>query len=274
MITYDIHVHSKYSTDSSCPLEQHIKKAAESGLKGICFTDHMDYDFPKEALQESTAEIPFSFDTTAYQKEIAYLAEKNPNLDLLTGVECGLQNTASVISKNQALVKDSQWDFIIGSLHLIDGKDPYYPEFWQNKNPEEQIRHYFEVLYENIQVFHDFDALGHLDYMVRYAPEEYMYNPSSFQSVIDKILLFIIEKDIALEINTSGYKTSRKTPNPHTDIIKRYVELGGKKITIGSDAHSSEHLGYFFEETASLLKKIGLRQHVIFHRRKPEYLEL
>lgn len=274
MITYDIHVHSNYSTDSSCPLEQHIKKAKQLGLKGICFTDHMDYNFPKEAIQEPTSEIPFYFDTLAYQKEIAGLAKKNPDLELLTGVECGLQNTASVIAKNETLAKDSHWDFILGSLHVMDGKDPYYPEFWEKKNPQKQLQHYFEVLYENIQVFHDFDALGHLDYIVRYAPEEYCYQPSAFQSIVDKILQFIIEKDIALEINTSGYKTSRKMQNPHMDFIKRYVELGGCKVTIGSDAHSADYLGYSFEEVATLLKKIGLRQHVIFRRRKPEYLDL
>ena len=47
-----------------------------------------------------------------------------------------------------------EFDFIIGSLHLVNKKDPYYPSFWNNRDPKEAIRQYLDQLYENITAFH------------------------------------------------------------------------------------------------------------------------
>ncbi len=272
-IQFDTHIHTEFSTDSSTPPATQLLRAAKLGLAGICITDHMDYDFPASALGHPTEGIPFFFDWDAYTATINTL-RKESSLTLLTGVECGLQKSKSVIEKNQKLRLQPALDYMIGSLHLVDGQDPYYASFWQDRNPESCIQSYFESLYENLLFFHDFDSLGHLDYIVRYAPSEYQYEPENFREIIEAILKFLIQKDIALEINTSGWKTKGKCQNPHEDILIWYKELGGGLVTIGSDAHTPAYLAYQFERVPDLMKKTGLSQYVVYHKHKPVFYDL
>lgn len=271
MIQFDTHIHTDFSTDSDTPLHLQIKQAEKMGLEGICITDHMDFDFPPEEMDFEVKGVPFSFDVEQYQKEIQ---EISGNIKVLTGVECGLQNSASVIEKNTSLFENYSWDYIIGSLHLVDKKDPYYASFWENKEPKKCIQNYFVALYENIKQFQQINSLGHMDYIVRYAPPSYEYQVKNFMDIIDEILRFIIHKDIALEINTSGWKKEGRCQNPHFEIIKRYVALGGQLITIGSDAHSPNYMAYQFEKLPALLKKAGLHQYCVYDKRKPVFLDL
>ncbi|MDY2922865.1 MAG: histidinol-phosphatase HisJ family protein [Eubacterium sp.] len=270
MILYDMHLHSDFSSDSSTPAASQVDSARQAGLHGICLTDHMDYDFPKEEIDFplSPGEIPFEFSLADYFPQLKKIREENPDLTILTGIECGLQTTPSVLEKNSVLTDMDEFDFIIGSLHLVNKKDPYYPSFWDNRDPEEAIRQYLDQLYKNITAFHHFDTLGHLDYIVRYAPVSFSYEPSAFQEQIDAILSFLIRHDIALEFNTSGYK---KTPhgNPHEDILRRYKDLGGVAITIGSDAHSPEYVGYRFRQAESLLVSCGFKEYYTFQKHTP-----
>lgn len=271
MIKYDTHMHTNYSTDSNTPLFLQIQKAEQLGLQGICITDHMDYDFPPEELEHPVDDIPFWFDLEQYQKE---LNEISCDIKLLKGVECGLQTTHSVINQNTNLICEYDWDYVIGSLHLVEKKDPYYSSFWNNKDPKECITKYFSALLENIQQFHKFDSLGHMDYIVRYAPSSYEYHPEDFMDILDEILKLIIRKDVALEINTSGWKTQGRCQNPHLDILKHYVQLGGELITIGSDAHTPEYVAYDFEQVPALIKKAGLHQYCVYQKRKPVFMDL
>lgn len=272
-IKMDTHIHTSFSTDSETDMQEQILSAHAKGFNGVCITDHMDYNFPASALEHPVAGIPFCFDLESYFKKIDRLKQTAP-IHVLTGVECGLQLLPDVIAKNKKLCQNEKFDYIIGSLHLVDGKDPYYPSFWENKNPDKCILNYFEKIVENLTQFHDFDSLGHLDYIVRYAPKGYAYQPERFQTIIMEILQLLIRNDIALEINTSGFKSSSGRQNPHDKIIEWYVSLGGKMITIGSDAHSTEFLGYHFDDVVWLLKEYGISQYTVFQKRIPMFYDI
>jgi histidinol-phosphatase (PHP family) len=273
-ITFDMHTHCDFSTDSKTPMKEQIEAAVQSGLEGICLTDHMDYEFPKEALfSENVPENPFVFDENIYKQTLAEHKVMYPQIWIGTGVECGLMPRESVCEKISQLVNQSGWDFVIGSVHLLDEMDPYYPTFWEGKNPVSCIRRYFETILNCIQVFSDFDTLGHMDYVVRYAPSEFYYNPSDYRDITDEIMKYIIRKDIALEVNASGLYAACKTENPHPELLKRYLELGGELVTIGSDAHIPERVGGKFAVLESHLKEAGLRRYVTYKKRKPMFHE-
>lgn len=272
-IQFDTHLHSDFSTDSHTPLTEQVLRAKACGLMGICITDHMDYEFPSSALDHPVEGVPFWFDWSSYTEAVR-TAKKLAPVTILTGVECGLQTVPEVKRKNKALRMQPELDYMIGSLHLVDRMDPYYSSFWAEKDPHICIRHYFECLYKNLEFYHDFDALGHLDYIVRYAPETYHYNPEDYRNIIEAILQFLIRKEIALELNTSGWKTEGRCQNPHQMILTWYRQLGGELITVGSDAHTPEYVAYKFNEAALLLKKTGLRQYVIYKKHKPVFLDL
>jgi histidinol-phosphatase (PHP family) len=272
MILYDTHVHTEFSTDSQTPLSDQLDAAVSHGLKGICLTDHMDYEFPKEQYGDfaSGSSAPFVFDLTEYTDAIQRFRPRYPKLEIYTGVECGLQLLPKVIEKNTLLAERDDLDYLIGSLHLADGKDPYYPSFWENRNPSVCVRHYFELVYDNITQFHSFDSLGHLDYIVRYAPDTFVYRPEEYQDIIMEILRFLVQHDIALEVNTSGWKSSSFS-NPHPSVLEWYRELGGYLVTIGSDAHAAEYLGFSFEKAAKLLQNVHIEEYVTFQRHRPVF---
>lgn len=268
MIIADYHVHSKFSSDSDSSMESMIEKAISLGMERICFTDHMDYDFP---VQNG---YTFVFDPEEYFRTLNVLESRyRDKIKVLKGVELGLQ--PHLAKRYHNLISDYPFDFIIGSSHLVQGVDPYQKIYWESTTKEEGIRRYFQSIIDNVKAFREFQIYGHLDYAIRYAPgsnEGYTYE--GYADIIDTMLKSIIESDRGIEINTSGLKYGLGHPHPHSDIIKRYKELGGELITIGSDGHKPEHLGYAFKQAEELLKFLGFRYYAVFEMKKSIYLKL
>ena len=266
MITADYHVHSEFSSDGKSTMEEMINKGIELGLKTICFTDHMDYDYPCKYKYE------FQLNTEEYLKKLQIMRDKyQSKIEILTGIELGIQ--PQVIDRMNELVSKYSFDFIIGSVHVVDQIDPYYPEYWENETEEEGILKCFMAIKEGCESFKGFNVCGHIDYIVRYAPStKIQYNGYSYPyyaDVLDEILNTLIKYGKGIEVNTSGYKYGLGHPHPKTEIIKRYKELGGEILTIGSDAHLPEHLAYDFVRAENLLKEIGYNYYTIFKEGKP-----
>ena len=138
--------------------------------------------------------------------------------------------------------------------------DPYVPAFWKNKNDKVAFESYFKTMHQALKSFHQIDALGHMDYIVRYCPNKDLnYFVSDYLDYIDEILKLIIQKEIKLEINTANLAKNFDFPNPHTDILKRYRELGGNLVTIGSDAHKAANIGYEFSKISDLIDRFDLK---------------
>lgn len=268
MIRSDYHMHSSFSDDSQATQESMILQCIELGYHTICFTDHMDLDFPLEFGGG------FVFNTDIYTKQLNALQEKySDKIKILRGVEYGLRPYLK--EQFQILTQRNNFDFIIGSSHLVGTIDPYQKEYWDNITEEEGITKYLTAIYENIKTFDDFDVYGHIDYAIRYAPNKNKnYSYIRYADLIDSIFTALIQKGKGIEVNTAGYKYGLGHPHPQTDILKRYKELGGEIITIGSDAHMPEHIGYDFDKVESLLKSIGFKYYTVFEKRKPEFIAL
>ncbi len=184
----------------------------------------------------------------------------------------GLKQDA--IPKNRLLSRNKALDYIIGSIHLVDDIDPYFPEYWETFEEKKGLLHYFETTLENLKNLGDIhiDTLGHLDYIVRYSPSGYrLYSYQMFSDIIDEILHEIIEQGISLEINTSGYKNGGPMPNPCEDIIRRYKDLGGERITFGSDAHTTDRLSKQFSDAEKIAKNTGFDYYTTFCNHKPVF---
>lgn len=270
-ILADFHLHSSFSLDSETPMEKTVLSAIERGLKHICFTEHMDFDFPKEFLD---CEGTFEVNTDAYLYELLRLKEKYRNqIQLHFGVELGLQPESS--KKNTDYAKSYDFDFIIGSSHLCHGTDPYYPSFYEGRSEDEAYREYFESILENILAYDDFNVYGHLDYVVRYGPnKDRFYSYKKYQDIFEEILKLIITKNRGIEINTAGLNKGLRDVHPCFEIVKRYRELGGEIITIGSDSHIPDTVASHFDKAASILKESGFNHYCVFEKRKPIFLDL
>lgn len=269
---WDTHLHSSFSADSDTPPEAQIARAIELGLDGICFTDHCDYDYPENP--DGSPNLNWELDIPPYLKRIQELKyEYIGELEICCGVELGLQPHLS--ERLKTLVRNTPFDFVIGSSHLAHGRDVYFKEYFAGRSEEEAYREYFTSILENLEVFEDFDSYGHLDYVVRYGPEKNRnYSYQAYADIIDEILKKLIWLGKGLEINTAGFKYGLNHPHPTEEILKRYRELGGEIVTLGSDAHRPEHLANDFDKVPEILRSCGFKYYTVFRNRDAEFLSL
>ncbi|MCR5776148.1 MAG: histidinol-phosphatase HisJ family protein [Lachnospiraceae bacterium] len=266
---WDNHMHSNFSGDSDTPPILMIEAARKKGLAGITFTDHLDIDYPEKFGF-------FDLDLENYyptQHALA-LEQSTKDFTVLTGLEVGIQ--PHVADKCQEAVMGHDYDFIIGSTHLVDKWDPYFQSFWERDSETNLLNRYYECILENINAFANFDSLGHLDYAFRYSktPEIKMNTHKPYAEIIDEILKKIIQMDKAMEVNTAALRKGMNGPNPAPSIIKRYHELGGKLITLGADAHQPGDVAADFEVLPDLLESCGFTEFVVYKKRKPEVYPL
>lgn len=268
-IKTDFHLHTGFSTDSDTPMETMILKGIELGLEKMCFTEHMDIGFP---VTEDSPEGAFLVNTDSYLYDfIRYKEKYKDRIQILFGIELGLQSDYREEIADYA--SSYPFDFIIGSSHLCNGKDPYYPSFYEGRSEEEAYREYFGTELENLRVISDFDVYGHLDYVVRYGPnKDRDYTYEKYRDILDRILMLLVEKGKGLEINTGGIRKGLRELHPLTAILKRYRELGGEIVTVGSDAHSPERIAEGFDKAAQVLFSCGFKYYTVFEARVPEFV--
>ena len=270
MILSDNHLHSFFSSDSSTKLEDIANTAIATGLTSICMTDHHDIDFPVD----ETNPMDFQLDAPSYIEAVHNIANTyKGRLEISTGVELGLMK--AVAAKAKAYTSTYDFDFVIGSSHLVNGIDPYNPEYFYDKTEAKGYRLYFEAILDNVTCIKDYDVYGHLDYVVRYGPSKSgNYNFKAYYDIFEAILMQIISDGKGIEINTGGLYKGLTFPHPKIEILKLYKELGGEIITVGSDAHSPNYIGYGFDVAESLLQKCGFRYYCTFKNRKPIFHNL
>ena len=258
---YDMHVHSKFSTDSTLDMETAVLKAIELGLSGIAFTDHLDVDF-------TDYEDEFHYDFNEYFDLLKSLKDKYENkIEIISAVEIGMQ--PHVIKDTYNKIKDFTFDYIIGSTHLIKKRDPYCGNYFRPTDTKiDSYKEYLEEILNNLLLYKDFsfNTLGHIDYLVRYANfEDSTLYYKDFPTLIDEILKFIINKNMSFEINTSTYLKK----NFDIKILKRYKELGGELITLGSDAHNLDRIAKNFKLYSQIIKDCGFKYLFSFKDGKP-----
>ena len=267
MLISDYHVHSHFSGDCSFPMEEVIREAIQKKIHNLCFTEHHDIDFPYTSIN-------WELDFNNYMTSIRQFKEAyKDNINIYTGIELGVQ--PHLYERLKSIATGYPFDYVLLSNHLADGMDPYDPEFYRERSKWESYSSFFRATLENIKSYQDYDALAHLDYAIRYAPYEVkQYEAAEFGDIIDEILITLIHNGKGLEVNTAGYKLGLNSPHPPFWVLKRYQELKGEIITLGSDAHKPEHLAYRFHEAIEGLKSIGFKYYTIFNRRKPEFIRL
>ncbi len=260
---FDFHMHSRVSFDGHDTGEALAKTALARGLKEICFTDHLDYD-PLGKMGK------LDFDTEAYNAEYDHL--EIPGLLIRRGMEFGMDRHN--LARFREDLKRRQFDFVLGSIHFVDDLDVYYPEYWQGKTVFEAERRYLEETLNCVMLHDDFDVLAHLTYIGKTTahPAPRCVPFAEHREVIDEILKVLVRKDKGLELNTSGMDRCGGFL-PTADIFRRFQELGGQIVTVGSDAHRCDRIGQYSFEACEILQDIF--GHVCtFENRQPVFHKL
>lgn len=243
---FDFHMHSRVSFDGKDTAADMAAAAARAGLKEICFTDHLDYD-PLGTMGN------MAFRTEDYNA--AYDGLRVPGVVIRRGMEFGM--TADNREQFQIDLQRRPFDFVIGSVHFVDDLDVYFAPFWEGKTVLEAEQRYLQTTLECVKVHDDFDVLGHLTYLckARAHPTPRPISYETHREVVDEILKILVSKGKGLELNTSGMDRCGEFL-PGLKYFRRFKELGGEIVTVGSDAHDVSRVGQHCRQACRQLEEI------------------
>ena len=263
---YDYHTHSSFSDDSSTPMKQMAEAAASLGLSEIVVTDHYDPDYP---LPDWTVNVDFA----SYIKKIDETALLFRNrINVKKGIEIGIQH-GETLKKCSSAANSGDYDFIIGSFHCAEGFELSCGDFFEGRSAADAIAAFYRYNILCLSSYNDFDVLGHINVIDRYAPE--LPDPDSNRDLLEELLTLIIEKGKGIEINTSSFRYGMGDhTTPTEQILRLYKKLGGEIITVGSDAHRPQDVGYAIDWAYDKLRGLGYRYVTTFCEREPSFNKL
>lgn len=258
----DMHVHTDNSFDARDAAIKLCEKAYDEKLRAISFTDHTETDSFNEKEGNRTL-------TNSYFDAIKARDVYVGSVIVAAGIELGQPHYN--LSLSQKILSKFDYDIVIASIHNLRDREDFSQMNYNDVNLDidELMKEYFEEVL-NLARQANYDVVAHLTYPLRYIVGEYgkSVDLNKFSEIIDEILKTIIERDKALEINSSGLRQKIGRPMPDYDIIKRYRDFGGKKITIGSDAHRTEDLGNGIEDCMEMALKAGFTHICLYQSRE------
>jgi len=265
----DLHTHTDNSFDGHHSAIFLCESAVERGLRAVAFTDHVEMDHFRGQ----------NFDRTAKQSFFEIVKARSAfrgRLIVCAGVELG--EPTYNLPEAEDLVQRYSYDVVIGSIHNLRGKNdfcllPY--EQYGDGDIDALLREYFDELLLLAQ-WGKFDVLAHLTYPLRYIVGEQKrpVDMALYRGQIDAVLEAAAQNGLALELNTSGLRQALGRIVPEEAIVRRFYELGGRRVTIGSDAHYAHQLGAHIEAGMDLALRCGFTHVTLYQKREPIAVEI
>jgi histidinol-phosphatase (PHP family) len=249
----DAHLHTDLSPDSDVPIDVYAEAALAAGLAEMAITDHVDFEPGAPAYGYATF--------VDRERSVRQAAERwGPRgVEIRFGVE--LTYDRSWEEDIRAHLRRHAYDFTIGSVH--DRQDsPYHPrrvrEWVAGRSLAEIAAPYFTEV-EAAARSGLFDAIGHIDVVKRYLHPYVL--PAAFAAqpeLYDPILRALVEGGTALEVNTSGLRHPVGESYPPAAVVERFHDLGGRAVTVGSDAHRAAQFGFGLPDGYSAVSAAGI----------------
>lgn len=285
----DYHLHCEFSDDSREPMEAQIRRAIELGLDELCFTDHVDYgikrDWSEKDIQWRGGDgmgTPIDqMDPMANVNYPEYFAKIDRmretykgKVAIRKGLEFGVQTIT--VERYQRLYDNyaDQLDFVLLSVHQVDNLEFWTQDFQRGKTQQEYNERYYQEIYAVQQAFKDYAVLAHLDHLVRY-DKQGVYPFERVRDIVAEILRLAIEDGKGIEVNTSSWHYGLSDTQPSRAILRLYKDLGGRVITVGSDAHSTRYLADHVRDAYAILRdEIGFSEFCTFDHMEPVFHRL
>lgn len=252
----DMHTHTTFSHDATGTPAEMLEAAQKAGIAFYGVSDHFDYDYDLVQMSEQERKETKNGDPNEYFHALRHLQEVYEGvMNVAVGVEFGFSEKEEVKALYKETYEKFHPDFVINSVHGGEGKDFARYTFTEDKKTVYGM--YLRLIRESLDAPYPYDIVGHIGYIARYVPfEDRRLSLEEFGAQIDDILLTIIRKDKILEVNSANKNLENHTL-PAKEIVRRYYELGGRKVSFGSDAHFAERIADKREEIVSMLKGIG-----------------
>ena len=284
----DYHIHTEFSDDSREPMENQIERAIELGLEEICFTDHVDYGIKKDweegniewrrgdgmSYDASKADPLANVNYREYFGKLLRMKETyRDRIRIRQGLEFGIQ-TGTVPQYEKLWERyGDQMDFALLSMHQVDNKEFWNQEFQSGKTQKEYNLAYYQEILKVMRQFRHYSVLAHLDLIIRY-DKNGVFPFSEVRDIVAEILRTAIEDGKGIEVNTSSWHYGLSDTQPSREILQLYRDLGGRIITIGSDAHTTRYLGDHIKDAQEILKGIGFTEICTFDHMNPLFHRL
>ncbi len=254
--TTDMHTHTTFSHDGRNTPAEMMAYAQKKGFAFYGVSEHFDYDYDWSLMSEEEIKEIINGDPEEYFHTLRHLQEDYEGvMNVAVGAEFGFSNKKEVQAKYVQTCEKFSPDFVINSVHGEGGRD--FARYTFTDDRKATYRMYLRLIRESLDVPYPYDIVGHIGYIARYVPfENKALSVQEFGAEIDDILLTIIKKDKILEVNSANKNLKNRTL-PAEEIIARYFELGGRKVSFGSDAHGVERIGDKRDEVVTMLKRIG-----------------
>jgi histidinol-phosphatase (PHP family) len=233
-IPQDYHVHTHFSCDAEASMESLCVAAIRAGVQELGFSDHFDLH-PNEPFREYLDLEPWWESYEACKQKYA------GELNLRAGVE--ISEPHCYPQRVNALINAHPWDFVLGALHWVGDQCVFDRAFYEQDETSAYLRYFSEL--EHLVDEGQFDILAHFDVVKRYGFEYFgEFRPERYENHIRSILDRLVERHLALEINTATLRRSIQKPSPDRIILTWFQEQGGRSVTLGSDAHTLQDVGF------------------------------
>jgi histidinol-phosphatase (PHP family) len=239
----DAHLHTDLSPDSDVPIDAFAEAALERGFAEIAITDHVDFEPGAPAYAFTTFE--------QRERVVRGAAERwaDRGLSIRFGVE--LTYDRSWEDDIREHLRRHTYDFTIGSWHDRPGSE-YAVERVASWISERSLAEVVAPAFDEVVAAVRsglFDAIGHIDVVKRYTyPHLGAADYDAAPELYEPILRALVETGTALEVNTSGYRHGVGMAYPSPAIVALYWELGGRAVTVGSDAHRAHHFAWALQD--------------------------
>ena len=286
----DYHLHSEFSDDSKELMERQVEKAIKLGLDEMCFTDHADYGIKRDwddprgiewrqgdgiSLGDVAREPLANVDYPRYFAKIARIrAAYGDAIKIRSGLEFGIQSiTVDDYERLFAKYQD-ELDFVLFSMHQVDNKEFWTQDFQRGRSQKEYNEAYYEEILKTMKAFKHYSVLAHLDLLVRY-DKAGRYPFDKVRDLVAEILKQAIADGKGIEVNTSSWHYGLSDTQPSRDILHLYKDLGGRIITVGSDAHQTSYLADHIKDAYAILRdEIGFTEIATFEHMQPIFHKL
>lgn len=265
----NLHTHTHHSPDGAPQsVRDRVEAANALGLRFMAVTDHVEINrfYPVEYYHAQETEEFFYDGGGVFERSAAETVSEQPrsgNVKLLCGAEIG--QIPQDPEKSALIYNDPRVDLVIGSVHELPGRPDFYFLDYAKEDIPALVTAYFEELYRLAQT-DCWDILAHLTYGLRYLPDRRAYDLTPHLELIDEILLTVICKDKAIELNGSGLRKPQPYIDPDLVLVKRYHDLGGKNLTISTDAHDTKYLGYGIDLLEDMARTAGFSELTWFEK--------
>ncbi len=257
----DTHAHTDNSFDGNHSPVYMCEAACNKGLKALAFTDHCEVDAFNADGERNVRQAFFEI----AKAKSAFTGK----LLVLNGIELG--QPAYDIETAEKILASQKFDVVIGSVHnLRNRQDFYYIEDFTGIDIKSTLEEYFNELLIMLE-WGNFDILAHLTYPFRYlySRNNIRVDINGYKTLVDQILSLAAEKNISLEINAAGLRQPINRLSPEFDTVKRFKELGGKYVSVGSDAHFAQHIAVGIKDAMKVAKEAGFDCVTLFQKRQP-----